>query len=122
MSIKELKTKTLYKEYSINIPYSEVEDLLNNKINEILPTVSLPGFRTGKAPVNIVKKKYENNVLNEIIENLVKDKTKNLLDDKKIKPLGMPRINIKKYEKEEPVEIEIKIDLEPEIKLSVMNN
>tara|TARA_Y100001970_G_scaffold252845_1_gene326985 strand:- start:676 stop:2025 length:1350 start_codon:yes stop_codon:yes gene_type:complete len=117
MNVKELESKKLYKEYLLEIPYSEVNTLIDNKINELLPTVALPGFRKGKAPINIVKKKYENNVLNEIIENLVKDKTKKLLDDKKIKPLGLPRINIKKYEKEEPVEIEIKIDLEPEIKL-----
>ncbi len=114
MNVKELESKKLYKEYLLEIPYSEVNTLIDNKINELLPTVALPGFRKGKAPINIVKKKYENNVLNEVIENLVKDKTKKLLDDKKIKPLGLPRINIKKYEKEEPVEIEIKIDLEPE--------
>ena len=31
MSIKELKSKTLYKEYSLEIPFSEVENLLNNE-------------------------------------------------------------------------------------------
>ena len=71
MNIKELKNKTLYKEYALNIPYAEVDILINNKINEILHTVTLPGFRKGKAPVNIVKKKYETNVLSEVIEKLV---------------------------------------------------
>ena len=122
MNIKELKSKTLYKEYSIDIPYSEVDILINNKINEILPTVTLPGFRKGKAPVNIVKKKYETNVLSEVIETLVRDKTRNLLDEKKLKPARQPRIDIKKYEKEKPVEIEVKIDLEPEIKLQNFEN
>ncbi len=117
MNIKELKSKTLYKEYALEIPYSEVDALINNKINEILPTVTLPGFRKGKAPVNIVKKKYETNVLSDVIQTLVQNKTKNLLDEKKIKPFRQPRIDIKKYEKEKPVEIEVKIDLEPEIKL-----
>ena len=117
MSIKELKTKTLYKEYSINIPYSEVEDLLNNKINEILPTVSLPGFRTGKAPVNIVKKKYESKFLSEVMEKLIQDNTKKLVDEKKLKLFRQPRVDIKKYEKDKPIELEIKVDLEPEVKL-----
>ena len=57
MNIKEIKSKTLYKEYALDIPYSEVDILINNKINEILPTVTLPGFRKGKVPVNLVKKK-----------------------------------------------------------------
>ena len=99
MNIKELKSKTLYKEYALDIPYSELDTLINNKINEILPTVTLPGFRKGKAPVNIVKKKYETNVLSEVIEKLIQDKTRNLLDKKKLKPARKPRIDIKKYEK-----------------------
>ena len=117
MTIKELKSKTLYKEYALQIPYSEVEEMINNKINEILPNVTLPGFRKGKAPINIVKKKYENNVLSDVIETLVKTRTKDLLDEKKIKPIRQPRIDIKKYEKEKPVEIEIKIDEKPNIKI-----
>ena len=122
MNIKEIKSKTLYKEYALAIPYSEVDILINNKINEILPTVTLPGFRKGKVPVNLVKKKYETNVLSEIIEKLVRDKTRNLLEEKKLKPARQPRIDIKKYEKEKPVEIEVKIDLEPEIKLQNFQN
>ena len=122
MNIKELKSKTLYKEYSLDIPYSEVDILINNKINEILPTVTLPGFRKGKAPVNIVKKKYETNVLSEVIEKLVQDKTRNLVDKKELKLARQPRIEVKKYEKEKPIEIKVKIDLEPEIKLQNFEN
>ncbi len=122
MDIKETNSQTLYKEYALEIPYSEIEKLIDNKIKDILPTISLPGFRKGKAPINIVKKKYENNVLSEVIDNLVKDKTKKLIEDKKIKPIRTPRVNLKKYEKDKPVEIEIKIDLEPEIKLADFAN
>ncbi len=117
MGIKEIKSETLYKEYSLEIPYEEVNKIIESKIIEILPTVSLPGFRKGKAPINIVRKKYESNVLSEAIENLVQDKTKELLDQKKLKPFTQPKIDLKKYEKNKPIEIEIKIDLEPEINL-----
>jgi trigger factor len=57
MTIKEIKSGTLYKEYSLVIPYQEVNEKIESKINEILPTVSIPGFRKGKAPTNIVRKK-----------------------------------------------------------------
>ena len=86
MSIKEIKSGTLYKEYSLEIPYEEINQIIDSKIKELLPTVSLPGFRKGKAPINIVRKKYENNVLSEAVENLVQTKTKDLLDQKKLKP------------------------------------
>ena len=101
MNIKELKSKKLYKEYALEIPYAEVDNLINDKINEILPSVDIPGFRKGKAPINIVKKKYENNILSEVLEKLVQSKTKKLLNDKDIKPYRPPRIEIKRYKKEE---------------------
>ena len=122
MSIKEIKSGTLYKEYSLEIPYEEINQIIDSKIKELLPTVSLPGFRKGKAPVNIVRKKYENNVLSEAVENLVQTKTKDLLDQKKLKPFTQPKIDLKKYEKNEPIEVEIKIDLEPEITLKDFKN
>ena len=117
MSVKEIKSGTLYKEFSLEIPYEEINEIIESKIKELLPTVSLPGFRKGKAPVNIVRKKYENNVLSEAIENLVQIKTRDLLEKKNLKPFTQPKIDLKKYEKNEPIKVEIKIDLEPEIKL-----
>ncbi len=118
MSIKEIKSGTLYKEYALEIPYEEINKIIDSKINDLLPTVSLPGFRKGKAPLNIVRKKYENNLLSESLDRLVQDKMKLLLDEKKLKPFTQPKIDLKKYEKNEPIEVEIKIDLEPEIKLA----
>ena len=117
MSIKEIKSETLYKEYAVEIPYQEINAIIDEKINEILPTVSIPGFRKGKAPTNIVRKKYEDNIISEAIEKLVQDKTKNLLDAKNLKPFIQPRVDLKKFEKNKPIEVEVKINLEPEIKL-----
>ena len=117
MSIKEIKSETLYKEYAVEIPYKEINAIIDEKINEILPTVSIPGFRKGKAPTSIVKKKYEDNIISEAIEKLVQDKTKNLLDTKNLKPFIQPRVDLKKFEKNKPIEVEVKIKLEPEIKL-----
>ena len=122
MNIKEISSKKLFKEYEVEIPYDEVDNLINIKIDEIMPTVSLPGFRKGKTPINIVKKKYENNFLSEVIEKIVEEKTKKLLEDKKLKAFRQPKVEVKKYIKNEPLEISIKIDLEPEINIFSFDN
>ena len=118
MNIKEISSKKLFKEYEIQIPYEEVDNSINVKINEIIPTISLPGFRKGKAPLNVVKKKYENSVLSEVLEKIVEENIKKLLEDKKLKAFRQPKVEMKKYEKNQPVEVSIKIDLEPNIKIS----
>ena len=121
MNIKEINSKKLFKEFEIQIPYKDIDDSINDKINELIPTVSLPGFRKGKAPLNIVKKKYENNVLSEVIEKIVEQNTKKLIDEKKLKPFRQPKVELKKYEKNQHVEISIKIDLEPQIEVCSFN-
>ena len=83
MDIKEIVSKKLYKEYSLVIPFEQIDKEINVKIENLLPKISLPGFRKGKAPLSIVKKKYEDSVLNEVIQDVVNLKTSNLIKEKK---------------------------------------
>ena len=117
MNTKELKSKKLYKEYSLEIPYEEIDIEVNNKINQILPTVNIPGFRKGKAPLNIVKKKYADNVLNEVIQKVIDTNTKKLIDEKKFSLFRAPKVELSNYEKNKPIIINLKFDLKPDIKL-----
>ena len=98
MNTKELKSKKLYKEYSLEIPYEEIDIEVDNKINQILPTVNIPGFRKGKAPLNIVKKKYEESVMNEVIQKVINLNTSNLIKEKKLSLFRPPKIDLKNYE------------------------
>tara|TARA_Y100001970_G_C14209973_1_gene846311 strand:+ start:55 stop:1401 length:1347 start_codon:yes stop_codon:yes gene_type:complete len=117
MNIKEVSSKNLFKEFEIKIPYEEIDNSINDKIDEMMPTVSMPGFRKGKAPLGIVKKKYEDNILSEVIQNIANENTKKLLEEKKLKPFRQPKVEIKKFEKNEMLLLSIKIDLEPNIDL-----
>ena len=117
MITKEIKSKKLYKEFQIEIPYEVIENKIIEKINNIIPTVSMPGFRKGKAPINIVRKKYEDSVLNEIIDFVAKDQTSKLLKEKKFNIFRPPLISLKKFEKNQNLEIIIKIDIQPDIQL-----
>ena len=117
MNTKEIKSTKLYKEYSLEIPYEEIDIEVDNKINQILPTVNIPGFRKGKAPLNIVKKKYEDNVLNEVIQKVIDTNTKKLIDEKQFSLFRAPKVELSHYEKNKPIIINIKFDLKPEIKL-----
>ena len=118
MNVKEIKSKKLYKEYSITIPFEEIDNKVNEKISNLIPTITISGFRKGKAPLNIVRKKYEDSILNEVLQNVVNTNTNNLIKNKKLNLFRQPKVDIKKFEKNHPLEIQIKIDLYPEIKLT----
>ena len=116
MKIKEIKSEKLYKEFNIQIPFEDIDKEIEKKINDLIPSVTLPGFRKGKAPINIVRKKYEDNVINEVIQTVVNSKTSDLIKEKKLNLFRQPKIDLKKFEKNNPIDIEIKIDLQPDIK------
>ena len=118
MNIKELKSKKLYKEYSLEIPFEDIDKEINQKIDALIPTITIPGFRKGKAPTSIVRKKYEDSVLNEVIQNVVNLKTSELIKEKKFNLFRQPKIDLKNFEKNKPVKIEIKLDLQPDVKIS----
>ena len=117
MVVKELKSEKLYREYSLQIPYEEVDDKINKKIQDLIPEVTIPGFRKGKAPIAIVKKKYETDVLNEVLQNIVNTKTTDLIKEKDFKLFRQPKVDLKTFEKNKPISVELKIDLQPNIKL-----
>ena len=58
MEIKEKKTTGLKKEFEITITNKSIEQLVQNKISELAPKASLPGFRVGKVPHNILKMRF----------------------------------------------------------------
>ena len=121
MNIKELKSLNLYKEYSLEIPFENIDKEINNKINDMIPTITIPGFRKGKAPVNIVRKKYEDSVLNDVIQNVVNQQISQLIKEKKFNLFRQPKVDLKSFEKNKPLQVEIKIDLQPDIKLLSFN-
>tara|TARA_B100001057_G_scaffold149723_1_gene149617 strand:+ start:220 stop:1569 length:1350 start_codon:yes stop_codon:yes gene_type:complete len=117
MNLKEVISKKLYKEYSLEIPFEEINNEINKKIANLIPTVTIPGFRKGKAPISIVRKKYEDNVLNEVVQNVIDLNTSNLIKEKKFNLFRQPKVDLKDFEKNKPIKLIIKIDLQPEIKL-----
>ena len=117
MDVKEVKSKKLYREYSLVIPFDEINEEINQKITKIIPSVSIPGFRKGKAPISIVRKKYEDSALNEVIQSVINLKISNLIKEKKFNLFRQPKVNLKNFEKNKPIKVELKFDLQPEIKL-----
>ena len=117
MEIKEIQSKKLFKEYEIIVPGKEIDDQIDIKIKELVPKTNLSGFRPGKAPLSLVKKKYEKDVLGEIINKTVQEHSKKLIEEKKLKPLRLPKVEIKKFDKSIALEFIIQIDLVPEFEL-----
>ena len=71
MDIKELKnTDKLSVEWLVTIPSSKINIELDKKYFELMNKLNLPGFRPGKVPKTIIKKRFGQNVVSEVLDKI----------------------------------------------------
>lgn len=117
MNVTEIKSEGLKKVFKVSVPAQNVEKETDAKINQIAKRVKLPGFRPGKAPVAMVKKQYKDSVTGEVLEDLVKKSTDNLIKDQNLRPAMLPDIKITAFGDGKDLEFEVSVENMPEIKV-----
>lgn len=73
---------------SVTVPAEEVNAALNAAAREVGASVTLPGFRKGKAPVSVIEKRFAGEVLSRASETLVERRVADILKEENIKPLS----------------------------------
>lgn len=95
--------------------FTKYEDKALEKINE---RIELPGFRKGKAPVDMIKKNVpEIEILEQMAENALFDNYVKILEENKIDAIGRPEIQITKIGKGSDLEFKIVTAVLPELDL-----
>ena len=97
MDIKELKnTEKLSVEWLVTIPSSKINIELDKKYFELMNKVNLPGFRPGKVPKTIIKKRFGQNVVSEVLDKIINETLTNAVKEKKLKPSGFGTFSIRR--------------------------
>src|SRR5690349_21227831 len=73
MQITETSADGLRREFKVVVPAEDIEKQLEGRLRELGQTVRLPGFRPGKVPLPLLKQRYGQSVLGEILEKAVSD-------------------------------------------------
>lgn len=122
MKVNELKSEGLNKQYKVTVPAADFEAQVNDKIKQIAKTAKLPGFRVGKAPFEMLKKKYHDSVVGEVLDEAIRKATEELVKDKKLRPATQPSVKILSFEDGKDLEFEVSLENLPEIKLKDFKN
>jgi len=77
----------------------------------------LPGFRKGKAPAAVVRKKFAEDIRQETLRELVQESWRVAQKQEELKPIADPHIHNLKWEDGAPVTFEFHVELKPELKL-----
>ena len=68
----------------------ELEKEVNEICKEIRKTAKIPGFRPGKAPINIIKKYYEETIKDSLLRTFVAEKLSEAIKEKELQVITEP--------------------------------
>jgi len=119
MQITEIKSEGLSREYKVSLSADEIAEKVDHKLADIQRTAQLPGFRPGKVPTSLLKKRFGQAVLGEILEKAVGDSSQQALTEKGIRPAMQPEIKISEgFEDGKDLEYTMLVETFPEVKIT----
>lgn len=117
MQVTELKAEGLSREYKVALPAKEIEAKVLDRLSEIAKTAAMPGFRPGKVPVSLLRKRYGPSVMGEVLEGAVSSSAEQAMMEKGVRPVGQPQFEVTSFEDGKDLEYTMSFDILPEIKM-----
>ena len=110
---KKEKIKDLH--YSVNgmITADELQNVADEILLEYGKKVKMPGFRTGKVPLKILRQKYNASAYGEAIDKLMNRDLEAYVADKKIRLAGAPKVDLAGWTIGKDAEYSMEFDILP---------
>ena len=104
----------------VTIPKEEVQKEYNNLVDKYCKNIQIKGFRKGKVPPDVLKRKFGESIKVESTQNLLEKVLEHVFDESKYKPLpyGDPELKEKsEFDLDKDFTFELSYDSYPEIEL-----
>ena len=115
MKIDEKPSKGLDIEWILTIPSTKITDQLETKFLEISKNVKMPGFRPGKVPMDLIKKRYSSSVLPDVLDKVINESLNEAVIKKKIRPSVQPDVNVEKFEEGKDLVLKVNFQKMPDV-------
>jgi len=115
--VKKTKVEPGETSLEVTIPPDNVRAAEERATKFYQERARLPGFRVGKVPAAVVRKKFADGIREETLRELVQESWRVAQKQEELKPIADPHIHNLKWEEGSPVTFEFHVELKPEIKL-----
>ena len=105
------------KNLRVTIPVERVEEATSKAVRQYAKRARLPGFRQGKAPEAVVRRRFSNEIRQWVIEEVIREGWEEAKTAESLKPISDPSIRNLKFEEGQPVEFELLVEVRPELSL-----
>lgn len=98
----------------IEVPHEEVAVEMDRLVMEYRAKASIPGFRKGKAPKEVVHKRYLDSIKLDAMENLVNKAYEDALTQEKIAAIDQPKLSNIQFEDGKPLSFRAEVEVLPD--------
>ena len=113
---------TCKREIELEIPADNVQKATDKVARDIARMARIPGFRPGKAPVTLVRRRFAEDIQGEVVQSLVPEYLEKALDEKKLIPVTRPAIDHVEFKEGEPLKFRAVFEVLPEFELGDYKN
>ena len=117
MNIQEKKLENSRMEITVEVPADVIEQEYENAFVRIQKSAKLDGFRPGKAPLAMVKARFQERADQDVVENIVKDNYFAAVKEKDLHPVSYPTFDFGKLERGKAFSFKAAFDVPPTMNL-----
>ena len=110
-------THPLRRELEVEIPLELVQRETERVTREFARHARLPGFRPGKAPAQIIRQRFWEDIRSEVLRALVPASLERAFQERRLMPVGEPSIADLHFEPDQPLRFKASFEVLPEIEL-----
>ncbi len=102
----------------VSVPVESLAAAERKAVRQYARQARLPGFRKGHAPEAVVRRRFESEIRQWILEESLRESWQKILDESGLKPVAEPQIRNVAFEAGQPLTFDLMIQVRPQITLS----
>lgn len=112
-SHKKLKEEGCALAYAIEVPIPRMEEAVQSALVRVQMKARIPGFRQGKAPIEMIKRQYEGAAREDAVDRMLKEAVPEVLDELDLRPVAVPKVGNISFDPGEPLKFELHVEIAP---------
>ena len=109
---------TCRRELDLEIPAEEVSKAMERVAKEFARVARVPGFRPGKAPVSLIRRRFAEDIKGEVVQSLVPDRVEKAVSEQKLTPVSQPHVDKLDFAEGQPLKFRAVFEVLPEFELA----
>jgi trigger factor len=109
---------TCRRELDLEIPADEVSKKMESVAKEFARIARVPGFRPGKAPVSLIRRRFADDIKGEVLQTLVPERVEKAVSEQKLTPVSRPQVEKLDFAEGQPLKFRAVFEVLPDFDLA----